>query len=89
MPTAKAQRNPAGESPQPETAEPWRAANPGAVRCVDYQAHRHEHRRFEGRWRCFVCHPIGGRCNVDCLRQYMDLVAVKWRAEAEAARAEL
>jgi hypothetical protein len=65
MPTAKAQRNPAGESPQDsdhdDIAAAWQAADPNCVRCAGYQAHRAEHRRFEGRWRCFSCFPIGGR----------------------------
>jgi len=39
----------------------WQAADPGAVKCDDYQHHRSEHRRSEGRWRCWTCHPIGGR----------------------------
>ena len=64
MPTARQQRNPAGESPQPvrnltPDSEPWRAANPGAIRCNRYSEHREYHRRFEGGWRCFACFPLG------------------------------
>lgn len=44
----------------PAPARPaWQAADPGAVKCVNYLAHRGEHRRFEGRWRCWECFPLG------------------------------
>jgi hypothetical protein len=58
------QGTPAADPLQPH-AKPirpaWQAADRVTVKCDDYLAHRAEHRRFEGLWRCFACYPIGSR----------------------------